>query len=92
VVLAINKMDLEKQMGDFSDYYSLGLDRIFPVSSIHGDGVADLLEYLCTITPESDEEEIVIPPKVAIIKAVHPVLACLFVLICVTLCQNIKYE
>ena len=67
VVLAINKMDLEKQMGDFSDYYSLGLDRIFPVSSIHGDGVADLLEYLCTITPESDEEEIVIPPKVAII-------------------------
>jgi GTPase len=68
VILAINKMDLEKQMGDFSEYYSLGLDQIFPVSSMHGDGVADLLEYLSGIIPEEkEEEEIKFPPKVAII-------------------------
>ena len=67
VILAINKMDLEKQMGDFSEYYSLGLDHIFPVSSMHGDGVADLLEHLCSITPDSDDEELKIPPRVAII-------------------------
>lgn len=67
VILAINKMDLEKQMQDFSEYYSLGLDNIFPVSSVHGDGVADLLEYLCTIIPECDDEELKMPPRVAII-------------------------
>ncbi|MCH9621308.1 MAG: GTPase Der [Chlamydiia bacterium] len=67
VILAINKMDLEKQMGDFSEYYALGLDNIFPVSSVHGDGVADLLEYLSGIIPEDEEEEVAFPPKVAII-------------------------
>jgi GTP-binding protein len=67
VVLAINKMDLEKQMGDFSEYYSLGLEHIFPVSSMHGDGVADLLEHLCTITPDNEEEDLAMPPRVAII-------------------------
>lgn len=67
VILAINKMDLEKEMGDFSEYYSLGLDNIFPVSSMHGDGVANLLDHLCTITPDTDEEELKIPPRVAII-------------------------
>ena len=67
LILAINKMDLEKQMGDFSEYYSLGIDNIFPVSSMHGDGVADLLEYLAEITPEQEEDELIIPPKVAIV-------------------------
>ena len=67
VILAINKMDLEKEMGDFSEYYMLGIEHIFPVSSMHGDGVADLLEHLCTIVPEMDEEELKIPPKVAIV-------------------------
>ena len=67
VILAINKMDLEKQMSDVSEYYSLGIDNIFAVSSMHGDGVADLLEHLCSITPDREEEELKIPPKVAIV-------------------------
>ncbi|MCH9811644.1 ribosome biogenesis GTPase Der [bacterium] len=67
VIVAINKMDLEKQRGDFSEYYSLGVEHFFPVSSMHGDGIADLLEHLCTIAPDDDKEELKMPPKVAII-------------------------
>ncbi len=67
VILAINKMDLEKEMGDFSEYYALGLSNIFPVSSVHGDGVANLLEYLCTITPDWADDEVKTIPKVAIV-------------------------
>lgn len=67
VLLIINKMDLEKQMGDFSEYYSLGLPHVFPVSSMHGDGVADVLEYLSNVIPEEEEEEVQFPAKVAII-------------------------
>lgn len=67
VVLAINKMDLHMQREDISSYYCLGIEHIFAVSSMHGDGVADLLEHLATFCPDDDFEEIKVPPKVAII-------------------------
>lgn len=67
VILAINKMDLEKHREDISSYYMLGLEHIFAVSAVHGDGVADLLEFLGTIVPDVEEEELQFPPRVAII-------------------------
>ena len=44
VVLAVNKVDDVKFKDDIYDFYQLGLGDPFPVSSIHGIGVGDLLD------------------------------------------------
>lgn len=52
-----DNMDREDFSGDF---YSLGIGQVFPVSSLHGRGVADLLDEivaLIPIVPESEEKE-----------------------------------
>jgi GTP-binding protein len=44
VLLAVNKVDNDKDRWDTADFYRLGFDRIHPVSALHGLGVGDLLD------------------------------------------------
>lgn len=44
VILVINKVDDVSHQTDIHDFYSLGFDKIFGVSAIHGNGIGDLLE------------------------------------------------
>ncbi|MCG4778546.1 50S ribosome-binding GTPase, partial [Eggerthella lenta] len=44
VVLAGNKVDNPERRSDVYDFYSLGLGEPYPVSSVHGVGVGDLLD------------------------------------------------
>lgn len=44
VVLAVNKVDNPERRSDVYDFYSLGLGEPYPVSSVHGVGVGDLLD------------------------------------------------
>jgi GTP-binding protein len=46
VLFAVNKIDGEKQEAVVTDFFSLGLDTLFPVSAAHGRGVADLMDTL----------------------------------------------
>ena len=57
VVAAINKLD-DPQMYDLlTDFYSLGLDNLIPVSSAHGLGVGPLLEAVAGLLPPGDRVE-----------------------------------
>ena len=67
VYVAINKMDNEERKRDLTSYYSLGCKDLFPVSAIHGDGVADVLEAVLTTWHEGVLVEEVSIPKVAIL-------------------------
>ena len=68
VYIAVNKVDAEGRAGIEAPFYSLGFEHVFPISAIHGRGVAELLEK---ILPSEEDEKIIEEedplPKVAII-------------------------
>lgn len=62
VFFLANKVESEKQLADLGDFYALGIDRIFPVSAEHNQGVNDLMEEVIAAfprtTPRQEEEDI----------------------------------
>ncbi len=68
VFFAINKLDTPKSDPLIADFYRLGQDRLYPLSAEHGLGVAELLDAIVPLLPEStdrdDDREV---PRVAII-------------------------
>ena len=52
---AVNKIDGPEQQGRLTDFYALGVQDLYPVSSAHGFGVGDLLSDVVKLLPESVE-------------------------------------
>ena len=67
VVVVANKVDTNERRADMNEFYSLGLDEIFPLSSINGSGTGELLDYLVRILPEFPQEEEITLPKFTIV-------------------------
>jgi len=59
VLLAVNKTENQRQERDAVEFYSLGFGDIFPISSLQGFGVGDLLDKVIEHLPpaEAIEEE-----------------------------------
>jgi len=57
VVAAVNKLDDPKMHDLLTDFYSLGLENLVPVSSAHGLGVGPLLEEIHELLPPGGVEE-----------------------------------
>ena len=53
VFYAVNKLDTLKKEENLYEFYSLGLDRLFPVSAEHGLGVAELMDDILALFPET---------------------------------------
>lgn len=70
VILVANKVDDARHESEAAALWSLGLDQPWPVSALHGRGVADLLDKVLTILPKISavaKTEIGGPRRVAII-------------------------
>ncbi|MEW6246685.1 MAG: ribosome biogenesis GTPase Der [Nitrospirota bacterium] len=68
VFFAINKLDTPKSDPLIADFYRLGQDRLYPLSAEHGLGVAELLDAIFPLLPESaDQDDAREMPRVAII-------------------------
>ena len=70
VILVANKVDDVRQEPEAASLWSLGLGEPWPVSAVHGRGVADLLDKVLTILPEVSavaKEEVGGPRRVAIL-------------------------
>ncbi len=70
VILVANKVDDIRQESDAAVLWSLGLGQPWPVSALHGRGVADLLDEVLTVLPEVSavaKEEVGGPRRVAIL-------------------------
>lgn len=66
VFLIINKVDSDNQGSDIAEFYRLGFDRTFPVSSEHGKGITDLLDAVVETLPEEVEEEEPAPGEIRV--------------------------
>ena len=68
VLVAVNKCDKGVPPPDFYEFYSLGFEDVFPVSSLHGTGTGDLLDRVVELLPPEngspDEEDYI---RVAVI-------------------------
>ncbi|MEW5910516.1 MAG: ribosome biogenesis GTPase Der [Thermodesulfobacteriota bacterium] len=53
-VYAVNKVDGSEQQERLFDFFSLGVEPLFPVSAEHGYGIAELLDSLVRQLPEPD--------------------------------------
>ncbi len=67
VYLVINKVDNHARLLEASEFYSLGFEKIFFLSSISGTGSGELLDEICSIIPDEPVEENTDLPKFAII-------------------------
>jgi GTP-binding protein len=66
--LVVNKVDNNDRMLEASEFYSLGFEKIFFISSISGSGTGDLLDAITELyKDEPDPEDEIGLPKFAII-------------------------
>ncbi len=55
VLYAANKADSQAVDADAAELYRLGVDKVFPVSALHGRGFADLEEAIVNALPDQPE-------------------------------------
>ncbi len=69
VFLVVNKVDNNERMLAASEFYSLGFENVFNVSSISGSGTGELLDAVTAIIPEEAPEAVneTDLPKIAIL-------------------------
>lgn len=57
VILAVNKADNPERRNEVYDFYSLGLGDPYPISSVHGVGIGDLLDAVINHFPETEDSD-----------------------------------
>ena len=56
VFLVVNKVDNHTRMLEASEFYSLGFEHIFFVSSVSGSGTGELLDEIVALMPDESDE------------------------------------
>lgn len=70
VLVVVNKCDTFEKENDSYEFYSMGFDKLFCISSGSGSGTGDLLDEIISLIPEEDlkitdaEEQL---PKIAVV-------------------------
>ncbi|MCD8529137.1 MAG: ribosome biogenesis GTPase Der, partial [Chitinophagales bacterium] len=69
VLLVVNKVDNNQRLLDSNEFYSLGFEQLFPLSSISGSGTGELMDAIIEGMEKQSEEEYEDDdiPKIAII-------------------------
>ena len=57
VVTVVNKVDNHQRSLDANEFYALGIEKLFCVSSINGSGTGDLLDEIVDLLPKVEETE-----------------------------------
>lgn len=67
VILVVNKVDNIQRQYAANEFYSLGLEELYFLSSISGSGTGELLDAVADRIPEEEEEEEDNTPRIAIV-------------------------
>ena len=65
--LAVNKVDSANREQDAVEFYALGVDQYFTISSINGSGTGDLLDAVAAALPEQGESQESELPRFAVV-------------------------
>lgn len=57
VFVAVNKADNDARRLDAAEFYSLGFEHVYPISSINGTGTGELLDAVVAALPGTEKEE-----------------------------------
>lgn len=57
VYLVINKVDNHERLLEASEFYSLGIEKIYFLSSISGTGTGELLDDICFLIPDDNKDD-----------------------------------
>ncbi len=67
VLIAVNKVDSNNRLNDMHEFYALGFEHLYALSSINGSGTGELLDDLVKILPERERKEESELPRFAVI-------------------------
>ncbi|GAA5220316.1 ribosome biogenesis GTPase Der [Membranihabitans marinus] len=67
IILVVNKVDNFNRQLEANEFWSLGFERTYFMSSLSGSGSGELLDEIITILPEKEEEMEKDIPKLAIV-------------------------
>ncbi len=67
VLMIANKVDNPERLAEASYFYALGLEEMFPVSSINGSGTGELLDRLVEVFPSDESIADLDIPRFAIV-------------------------
>ena len=68
IIYVANKTDTHDMVPQASEFYSLGIGDIMPISAEHGLGIVELIDKILDLLPEEEEEEVELNQvKVAIV-------------------------
>ncbi len=67
VMLVANKADNERIAMEAAEFYSLGFEKLYPLSSLNGTGTGELLDDLVKLLPEERQEAEEELPSLAVI-------------------------
>ena len=57
VITVVNKVDNHQRSLDANEFYALGIEKLFCVSSVNGSGTGDLLDEIVDMLPNKVEDE-----------------------------------
>jgi GTP-binding protein len=67
IFLAVNKVDSANRVNDAVEFYSLGFDTYYMLSSISGSGTGDLLDAIVEALPDEEKREEEELPRFAVV-------------------------
>ncbi|MGE5820050.1 MAG: ribosome biogenesis GTPase Der [Deltaproteobacteria bacterium] len=70
VFFAVNKLDTHQKQQNLYEFYSLGLDRLFPISAEHGIGLTELMDEMVQFFPDESEANTAEPAEPALCIAI----------------------
>ena len=67
VLIIANKSDNERRSWQAAEFYGLGFDQVYAISSVNGTGTGDLMDEIVNLLPEESETIESDVPKLAIV-------------------------
>ena len=67
VLVVVNKVDSNNRRNDMHEFYALGFEQLYALSSINGSGTGELLDDLLKVLPEKEQKEETELPRFAVV-------------------------
>ncbi|GJH41227.1 GTPase Der [Capnocytophaga sp. HP1101] len=67
ILVAVNKVDSNNRRNDMHEFYAMGFEHLYALSSVNGSGTGELLDDLVALLPEKEEKEENELPRFAVV-------------------------